>query len=101
MYLKLDEEKNVEKKDKEKHSKNDNSDELNNNSKKENGMTLREIYDIYFFDESISKEKFERLADSAVDLPYLRERKKFKDEKNAKKWENLGKYKDIIEKNKK
>ena len=92
------EEKNVEKKDKEKHSKNDNSDELNNNSKKENEMTLWEIYDEYFFDESISKEKFERLADSAVDLPKLREQKKFKDEKNAKKWENLGKYKDIIEK---
>ena len=48
-------------------------------------MTLWEIYDEYFFDESISKEKFERLADSAVDLPKLREQKKFKDEKNAKK----------------
>ena len=51
-----------------------------------------------FFDESVSWEKFERLAYSAVDLPKLREQKKFENEKNAKKWENLGKYKDIIEK---
>ena len=48
-------------------------------------MILWEIYDKYFFDESVSGEKFERLAYSAVDLPKLREQKKFEDEKNAKK----------------